>query len=183
VCPPVMTFLLDSLGKLVSRALLLSNSVLCRVDPSVSSLDLLPSVAVVCRDCSGSECRISALFLVLSWHAHCDFNFTRSVSAFCSSSFSSKTLLSWLARATKKPLGSFGEGIGASEGVWGNEDVFEEVGVGLVDSLVFVPVATGKLRDNLFGRLGVYESARVCFITCRGGGDIGKYVLLGEFPT
>ena len=80
-------------------------------------------------------------------------------------------------------MGSFGEEVGTSTGVGGKDDAFEEVGVGLVESLLLVAVATGKLKDSRFGRRGVYDKARVCFTCGRGGGDIAKCVLFGEVPT
>jgi hypothetical protein len=109
----------------------------------------------------------------------------RSASAFCSSSFNSKTFLSCPARATRKLFVSVGEGVGcASAGVAGKDGAFEEVGVGRADSLLFVEVATGKLRDKRFGLRGVYDIALVCLTTDgRGGGSIAKNSLLGELPT
>jgi hypothetical protein len=67
-------------------------------------------------------------------------------------------------------------------GVGGNEGEFDEVGVGLADSLLLVLRATGKLKDNRFVLRGLYESALECLIAGLGGGDIAKYALFGEFP-
>jgi hypothetical protein len=84
----------------------------------------------------------------------------------------------------RKPLGSFGEGVGpVSAGVGGKDVAFEEVGVGLGESLLFLFVATGKLRDNRFGLRGVYDKALACFAAGWGGGAMAKYALLGEVPT
>ena len=170
VCPPVMIFLLESRGvEMDRRALLRSCSMLC-LDPS--SLDVLPSTATLWRERSGSACLNSALFLILSWLAHCTFSLARPDSAFCNSSLSSRTRRSWPAIATKKPLGSAGDAV-ASIGVGGNDAEVEEVGVGRVESLEFVPVATGKFRDRRFRR-GVCDSERMCPGAGRGGGAIGK---------
>lgn len=68
-------------------------------------------------------------------------------------------------------------------GVGGNDDAFEEVGVGFVGSLLLDPVATGKLRDKRFGLRGVYDKALACFTGGRGGGDIAKCSRFGESPT
>lgn len=67
-------------------------------------------------------------------------------------------------------------------GVAGNDGVFEEVGVGLVDSLLLVLGATGKLSDSRFGLRGLYDNALECLIVGLGGGDIAKYALFGEVP-
>ncbi len=69
-----------------------------------------------------------------------------------------------------------------SAGVGGKEGSVEDVGVGLAESLLEVLGATGKLIDNRFG-LGLYDMARECFVMGRGGGDMAKYALFGEFPT
>ena len=61
--------------------------------------------------------------------------------------------------------------------------MLEVVGVCLDDSLLLAPVAIGKLRDNLLGLAGVYESARVCLTGGRGGAAIENCSLFGEFPT
>lgn len=79
-------------------------------------------------------------------------------------------------------MGSSGERIGGSTGVGGKEEAFEDVGVGLEESLV-LPVATGKLSESRFGLRGVYDRARVCLTGGRGGGDIGNCDRLGEVPT
>ncbi len=61
--------------------------------------------------------------------------------------------------------------------------MFEEVGVGLTDSLLVVLAATGKLKERRLGRRGVYDKARECPTTGREGGAMAKCALLGEFPT
>jgi hypothetical protein len=142
-----------------SAALRRSSSALCRVVMVGSSP--LPPVTTVCRGCRGSICLISAFFLCDSCDAHCLFRFFNSHSALVSSSFNSRTRLSWAASATRNPLESFGVPSGKmSAGVAGNDGMLDDVGVGLEDSLLFVVGATGKLRDNRFGLRGLYDNAR-----------------------
>ena len=74
--------------------------------------------------------------------------------------------------ATKKPLGSAGDEA-MSIGVGGKDVDVEEVGVGLVESLPFIPVATGKFRERRFRR-GVCDNERLCPGDGGGGGAIGK---------
>jgi len=86
---------------------------------------------------------------------------------------------------------------GSSAGVRGSEGIvdevgvgleevgvcLEDVGVGLEESLLIVVVATGKLRERRLEFRGVYDNARVCLTTGRGGGAIANEALLGELPT
>jgi hypothetical protein len=65
------------------------------------------------RDCNGSLCRSSLFFLPASCCAHCFFNSDNSASARCSSSRSSSTRLSCVAREVRKVLESVGDAITA----------------------------------------------------------------------
>lgn len=74
--------------------------------------------------------------------------------------------------------------MGGSEGAVDEVEVgLEEVGVCLEESLLFVLVVTGKLKERRFKVRGVYDNARVCFTAGRGGGAIANDALFGEFPT
>ena len=103
VCLPPSNIVLCGCFVLVYIALRLSSSTLLRPCATASMAE--PRVGEV----SGRSCspwRISFLFFVASWIAHWRFNFSSCASAFCSSSFNSRTLRSWAARAVRKLLES-----------------------------------------------------------------------------